>query len=425
MLDLRRIRDDADGTKRALAKRGAELPSIVDELLGLDVERRRGLTEVNELKARRNEASKAIGELKRRGEYAEESIQAMRTLGDRISEIDATVARIDERLAATLLQTPNTPLPEVPGGGEEANKVVKAWGAPREFPFEPLPHWELGERLRILDLKAGSRVSGSGFPVLRGAGARLQRVLIDLFVEAHTGRNGYEELRVPYLVTTETMTGTGQLPKFTDESYRVERDDLWLIPTAEVPVTNLHRDELLNAEALPLRYVAYSPCFRREAGAAGKDTRGLLRVHQFDKVELVRYERPEKSRAALEELTSEAEALLELLEIPYRRVVLAAQDLGFSAAMTYDLEIWAPGVAKWLEVSSCSTFTDYQARRAGLRFRRSPREKPEFVHTLNGSGLALPRLVAAMLETYQEEDGSVRVPEALRPRMGTDVLRTP
>ena len=221
------------------------------------------------------------------------------------------------------------------------------------------------------------------------------------------------------------MTGTGQLPKFTDESYRVERDDLWLIPTAEVPVTNLHRDELLNAEALPLRYVAYSPCFRREAGAAGKDTRGLLRVHQFDKVELVRYERPEKSRAALEELTSEAEALLELLEIPYRRVVLAAQDLGFSAAMTYDLEIWAPGVAKWLEVSSCSTFTDYQARRAGLRFRRSPREKPEFVHTLNGSGLALPRLVAAMLETYQEEDGSVRVPEALRPRMGTDVLRTP
>ncbi|HZD04795.1 MAG TPA: serine--tRNA ligase, partial [Longimicrobiales bacterium] len=319
----------------------------------------------------------------------------------------------------------NTPLPEVPPGGEEANRVVRQWGECRDFAFEPRAHWELGEALGILDLGRGSRISGSGFPVLRGAGARLQRALIDWFLDVHTGRNGYEELRVPYLVTTATLTGTGQLPKFADESYAVERDDLWLIPTAEVPVTNLHRDELLSAEDLPVRYTAYSPCFRREAGAAGKDTRGLLRVHQFDKVELVRYERPERSREGLEELTREAELLLEELGIPYRRVLLAGGDLGFSAAMTYDLEIWAPGVGQWLEVSSCSTFTDYQARRANLRYRPAPGEKPEFVHTLNGSGLALPRLLAALLENGQEEDGSVTLPEVVRPRMGTDRLVPP
>jgi len=274
----------------------------------------------------------------------------------------------------------------------------------------------------VLDLTRGAKISGSGFPVLRGAGARLQRALISWFLDVHGTEHGYVELRVPYLVTRETLTGTGQLPKFADESYQTERDDLWLIPTAEVPVTNLHRDELLEGADLPILYTAYSPCFRREAGAAGKDTRGLLRVHQFDKVELVRFEHPGRSREALEELTRHAETLLERLGLHYRRVVLATGDLGFSSALTFDLEVWAPGVGAWLEVSSCSTFTDYQARRANLRFRPAPGEKPEFVHTLNGSGLALPRIVAALLETYQEEDGTVSIPEVLRPYLGMDRL---
>jgi seryl-tRNA synthetase len=313
----------------------------------------------------------------------------------------------------------------VPEGGEDANVVVSTWGEPRAFDFEPRAHWDLGEALGILDLARGAALSGSGFPVLRGAGARLQRGLINYFLDVHTTEHGYEELRVPYLVTRETLTCTGQLPKFADESYQSERDDLWLIPTAEVPVTNLHRGEILTAEEMPVRYTAYSPCFRREAGAAGRDTRGLLRVHQFDKVELVRYETPERSRQALEELTREAETLLERLGLHYRRLLLATGDLGFSSAMTYDLEVWSPGVKKWLEVSSCSVFTDYQARRGNIRFRRAQAEKPEFVHTLNGSALALPRVVAALLETYQQADGSVELPEVLRPYVGTDRLVPP
>lgn len=420
MLDLRRIREDTDAVRAALARRGPEYDALLAELLEQDVVRRDGLTEVNDLKALRNSTSKEIGDRKRAGEDASKAIARMRDLGERIDAIDARVAEAEARIEALLLEIPNTPLDEVPEGGEEANRLVKRWGELREFDFEPRPHWELGEGLGILDLPRGARISGSGFPVLRGMGARLQRALIDLFLDRHTTEHGYEELRVPYLVTTETLTGTGQLPKFADESYVTERDDLWLIPTAEVPVTNLHRDELLEGADLPIRYTAYSPCFRREAGAAGRDTRGLLRVHQFDKVEMVRLEDPARSREALDELTLEAESLLELLGLPYRRLVLATGDLGFSAAMTYDLEVWAPGVERWLEVSSCSTFTDYQARRANLRFRPTPGEKPEHLHTLNGSGLALPRVLAALLETYQEEDGSVRLPEALRDRIGTD-----
>ncbi len=300
--------------------------------------------------------------------------------------------------------------------------MLATWGEPRAFAFEPLPHWDLGEALGLLDLPRGSKISGSGFPVLRGAGARLQRGLINFFLDVHTSEHGYTEVRVPYLVTPESMTATGQLPKFADESYQSERDDLWLVPTAEVPVTNLHRDEVLSADDMPVRYTAYSPCFRREAGAAGKDTRGLLRVHQFDKVELVRYETPERSLEALEELTRHAEVLLERLGLHYRRVLLATGDLGQSGAMTYDLEVWAPGVGAWLEVSSCTTFTDYQARRGNLRFRRTQAEKPEFVHTLNGSALALPRVVAALLETHQEEDGSVTLPEVLHAYVGSERL---
>lgn len=426
MLDVRRFRHEPGEVKRALGRRGnPEYPAAVDDVLALDESRRAAIGEANELKARRNEASKRIGELKRAGGDAAEIIVEMRGLGDRIDVLDEVIRANEARVEEILLAVPNFPLDEVPGGGEEANRVVSVWGEPRRFAFAPRPHWELGEALSILDIPRGSRISGSGFPVLRGAGARLQRGLINWFLDVHVLEHGYEELRVPYMVTRETLTGTGQLPKFADESYQAERDGLWLIPTAEVPVTNLHRGEILSADQLPVKYTAYSPCFRREAGAAGKDTRGLLRVHQFDKVELVRYETPQRSRQALEELTREAEVLLERLGLHYRRVALAAGDLGFSSAMTYDLEVWAPGVEKWLEVSSCSVFTDYQARRADLRFRQAQGEKPEFVHTLNGSALALPRVVAALLETYQEADGSVAIPEVLQPWVGLARLTPP
>ncbi len=425
MLDIRRLRAEPEMVKAALAKRDPDLRAEVDHILERDNERRDALTRVNELKAQRNEASKRVGELKRAGEDAEELIASTRALGDEIDALDEVVRACDEDMESTLLAVPNTPLDEVPEGGEEANVVTAEWGEARGFDFAPLPHWDLGARLGILDLEGGARIAGSGFPVLRGLGARLQRGLINFFLDVHTGEHGYTELRVPYLVTADSMRGTGQLPKFGDESYQTERDELWLIPTAEVPVTNLHRDDMLSLDDLPMRYTAYTPCFRREAGAAGKDTRGLLRVHQFDKVELVRYELPERSREALEKLTGEAEVLLQRLGLQYRRLTLATGDLGASSAMTYDLEVWAPGVEQWLEVSSCSTFTDYQARRANLRFKRKQSEKPEFVHTLNGSGLALPRVVAALLETHQQSDGSVSLPEVLHPYVGTDRLPVP
>ena len=422
MLDIRRLRHETEAVKDALAKRDASLPDMVDRVLEFDVTRREALGVVNDLKARRNEASKRVGELKREAGDAEALILEMREVGDRISELDATIASADEEIEALLLGIPNTPFDEVPEGDEDHNVVQACHGSPATFDFEPRPHWELGEALGILDLARGAKVSGSGFPVLVAGGARLQRGLINFFLDVHTDEHAYTEVRIPYLVTSDTMTGTGQLPKFAEESYQTERDELWLIPTAEVPVTNLHRDELLTADDLPLRYTAYSPCFRREAGAAGKDTRGLLRVHQFDKVELVRYELPERSRDALEELTREAEVLLERLGLHYRRLLLATGELGQSGALTYDLEVWAPGVDKWLEVSSCTTFTDYQARRANIRFRRTQTEKPEFVHTLNGSALALPRVMAALLETYQQADGSVTLPEVLHPYVGLDRL---
>ena len=422
MLDIRRLRLKPEAVKNALARRASELVAMVDHVLSLDKERREALAVVNELKAERNTSSKQVGELKRQGEGTEAIIAAMRVTGDRISEIDEKVRTIDHELEELLLAIPNTPLDEVPEGDEDHNRIEKTWGDLPAFDFEPLPHWELGESLDILDFARGSKISGSGFPVLKGLGARLQRGLINYFLDVHTGEHGYTEVRVPYLVTRQTMIGTGQLPKFEEESYVTARDDLWLIPTAEVPITNLHRDELLSEVDLPIRYAGYSPCFRREAGAAGKDTRGLLRVHQFDKVELVRYEHPERSREVLEELTREAEVLLERLGLHYRRILKSTGDLGFSGAMTYDLEAWAPAVGQWLEVSSCTTFTDYQARRANLRFRPTQSEKPMFVHTLNASGLALPRIVAALLESYQESDGSVFLPDVLHPYVGCERL---
>jgi seryl-tRNA synthetase len=425
MLDLRRIREEPDVVRRALAKRDPALAGAVDEILALDEDRREALGQVNDLKAERNRTSKLIGELKRKGEEATELVASMREVGERIGGLDERVGAAEGRIEEILLGLPNTPLDRVPAGGEEHNVVLATHGQPASFEFTPKPHWELGESLGIIDLARGSRVSGSGFPVLRGAGARLQRALINFFLDVHVEEHGYEEVRVPYLVNRDSMVGTGQLPKFAEESYQSERDDLWLIPTAEVPVTNLYRGEMLGIEDLPLKLTAYSPCFRREAGAAGKDTRGLLRVHQFDKVELVRYETPERTLDALEELTAEAETLLGRLGLHYRRVLLAAGDLGQSGAMTYDLEVWAPGVGQWLEVSSCTTFEDYQARRTDIRFRRAQSEKPEFVHTLNGSALALPRVVAALLETHQCEDGSVALPEVLHRYAGRDRLTVP
>jgi seryl-tRNA synthetase len=425
MLDIRRFREERDELVAALNRRGEDFGARIDHILALDEQRREALTEVNDLKARRNAVSREVGELKRTGQDAEHLIVEMREVGDAIRDLDDRARAAEAELDQQMLELPNTPLADVPEGGEEANRIEATHGEPASFDFEPRPHWELGEQLGILELARGSAISGSGFPVLAGAGARLQRALINWFLDTHTTRHGYTEARVPYLVTSQTLTGTGQLPKFSEESYYVERDDLWLIPTAEVPVTNLHRGELLAAEDLPMRWTAYSPCFRREAGAAGKDTRGLLRVHQFDKVELVRLETPERSLEALEELTSEAEFLLDQLGLHWRRICLAAGDLGFSSAKTYDLEVWAPGVQQWLEVSSCSVFTDFQARRADIRFRPAPGEKPAYVHTLNGSGLALPRIVAALLETGQAEDGSVRLPEALHPYFGAERIAPP
>ncbi len=419
MLDLRSLRSDPESARAALAKRGdPELGEVVDRVLALDEERRKAIAQVEELKAERNLVSGEIGDRRRKGEDAGERILEMRAVGERITALDGAVARAEEEIRRFLLGLPNLPLPDVPEGGEDQNLVVREWGEIPTFAFEPRAHWEIGDSLGILDLPRGAKVSGSGFPVLKGKGARLQRGLINYMLDLHVQEHGYQELRVPYLVTSQAMVGTGQLPKFAEESYLSDRDELWLIPTAEVPVTNLHRDEILSADELPVRYTAYSPCFRREAGSAGKDTRGLLRVHQFDKVELVRYEIPGRSREALEELTGEAETVLRRLGLAYRVVLLAAGDLGFSSAMTYDLEVWAPGVGKWLEVSSCSVFTDFQARRANLRFRRVPGGKPEFVHTLNGSALALPRLMVALMESYQEAEGGVGIPEPLHPYLG-------
>lgn len=426
MIDVRLIRQDPEGVRARLAARGkrAETDAAVDRVLALDAERRALITEGDELKARRNAASQEVGERKRRGDDAADLIAETRAAGDRIKDVDARLREIEGELEHVLLRVPNLTDPSVPAGGEESNAVVRAWGEKREFAFAPRPHWELGADLGILDLAGGAKVAGSGFPAYRGMGARLQRALINFFLDLHTGEHGYTEVEPPFLVTRDSMQGTGQYPKFVEEgdAYEVMEDGLYLVPTSEVPLVNLYRDELLEPGRLPIALTAYSPCFRREAGSAGKDTRGLLRVHQFDKVELVRFEAPSESEAALERITGHAEKVLQLLGLPYRVLLLAAGDTGFGSAKTYDLEVWAPGVDRWLEVSSASNCLDFQARRAGIRFRPEPGARPEFAHTLNASGLALPRTVIALLENGQQEDGSVVLPEVLRPYLGTDRL---
>src|SRR4051812_11472453 len=418
---MRALREQVDLLRDAMRRRGADegMLQLIDRGESLDRERRALIQAVEERKAARNANSQEVARRKKARESADELITRGRDLGDEIARLEGELDAVEGRLRTILLELPNVTLPEVPAGGEECNRVVREWGTPRD-PAGVKPHWEIGAALGIIDLERASKISGSGFVVYRSLGARLVRALLNFFLDTHAREHGYEEIWPPVLVNRASMTGTGQLPKFEDDAYSIAGDDLFLIPTAEVPVTNLYRDEILDGAQLPMAFCAYTPCFRREAGSAGKDTRGILRMHQFDKVELVRYCAAERSDAELDLLLGHAESMLQRLGIPYRVKLLAAGDTGFSSAKTYDLEAWASGVGAWLEVSSVSTFTDFQARRANIRYRPAKGEKPRFVHTLNGSGLAFPRTLACILEQYQQADGTVVIPEVLRPYVGTD-----
>lgn len=418
MLDIRLIREQPELVKAGLEKVGAD-PQMVDQVLAFDEERRRLETEVSEMRARRNAGSKEIGRLKDEAEREARKAE-MRLLGDAIAEREARLNQVNGEQQTLMLSLPNLPDPDVPPGKDESeNVVVRVVGEPRSFDFTPRPHWEIGAALGILDIERGVKISGSRFYVLKGMGAALQRALITFMLDLHITQHGYTEIYPPYVVKEHCLVGTGQLPKFGENLYRDIEDDFWLIPTAEVPVTNLHRDEILEASALPLRYVSYTPCFRREKMSAGRDVRGIKRGHQFDKVEMVKLCRPEESAAELVTLLDNAEDVARKLQIPYRIVQMCAGDLSFTAAAKYDLEMWSPACGEnggeWLEVSSCSNFHAFQARRANIRYRPEPGARPEYVHTLNGSGLALPRVMIAVLENYQNADGSVTVPEVLRP----------
>jgi seryl-tRNA synthetase len=435
---LARLREEPDVIRRGAIDKGED-PSLVDAALAVD-ERRRALQgEGDALRAERNAASKQIGEAIKAGARPDgPEVASLRArsveIGDRLGSIDAELETAESDVEELLLRIPNPADPDVPVGGEEANLTIRVWGdrLARTEPagtaapaWERRPHWEVAETLDIIDLPRGAKIAGSGFPVYKGGGSALQRALIMWFLDVHTRENGFTEVWPPVVVNQASARGTGQIPDKEDQMYVVTRDDLYLVPTAEVPVTNLHRDEILEATELPIRYAAYTPCFRREAGAAGKDTRGIVRVHQFDKVEMVLFERPEASAEALEWMTGRAEILLQRLGLAYRVLLMSTREMGFVQAKKYDLEVWAPGVERWLEVSSCSNFKDYQARRMAVRYRPEPGARPELVHTLNGSGLALARVVAAILETYQRPDGSVDVPGPLRPYMGIDAISAP
>ncbi|HEY5416108.1 MAG TPA: serine--tRNA ligase [Gemmatimonadaceae bacterium] len=424
MHDLKSLRDQIDALRDAMRRREKldQIGPLLDRAEALDRDRRTSIQAVEERKAARNAATQEVARRKKAKENADDLVAQSRALGEEISRLESELATSESELERILLEIPNIPLPEVPNGGEECNVIVREWGTPR-MESGLRPHWEIAEALGIIDLARGAKISGSGFVVYRGAGARLVRSLMNLFLDVHTGEHGYEEVWVPVVVNRATMTGTAQLPKFEDDMYALRDEDLFLIPTAEVPVTNLYRDEMLDGARLPRGFCAYTPCFRREAGSAGKDTRGVLRVHEFDKVELVRYATPETSASEHELMTKHATTLLERLGLPYRVKLLAAGDTGFASAKTYDLETYAPGVGAWLEVSSSSTFTDFQARRANIRYRPAPGEKPRFIHTLNASGLAFPRIIASIIEHYQQPDGTVTMPEALRPYLGADSIR--
>ncbi len=420
MLDRKLLREDPDRVRAGLAKRGVEFDSA--PVLAQEEQRRDLIRQVESLKAERNAASDDIGRLKKEGQDVSQAIEATRMLGDRIKGLEAQLNELDAELDRFLLTVPNLPHESVPvGRSEEDNPVVKEWGVVPEFPFKPKAHDELGKQLGILDQEAAAKMTGSRFAVLKGMGARLERALLNFMLDQHTA-NGYEEMWPPYIVHERSLVGTGQLPKFKEDLFKLEGHDYYLAPTAEVPLTNYHREEILDGERLTLKYCAYTPCFRSEAGAAGKDTRGIIRQHQFDKVELVKFCRPEESYDELEKLTYDAERILQLLEIPYRVVALCTGDMGFSAAKTYDIEVWLPSQGMYREISSCSNFEDFQARRADIRFRRARGEKPEFVHTLNGSGLAIGRTLVAILENYQTDKGQIVIPHALRDYVKADII---
>lgn len=422
MLDIRFVRENIDLVTAALKKRGKDLS--LDRFKKLDQERRDILHQVEQLKHRRNVVSEQIGQLKRTGGDVNEIIREMKDVAERIKTQDQRLKGIEEELKGILLGIPNIPAEDVPVGQDErANIEIRRWGQPRQFAFPFKPHWELGEKLDILDFERGGKVAGTRFTFLKGAGARLERSLINFMVDLHVEKHGYREIFPPFVANTASMVGTGQLPKFADDMFKLEGFDYYLIPTAEVTVTNLYREEILAKEQLPVYHVAYSACFRAEAGSHGRDTRGIIRQHQFNKVEMVKFVCPEDSYQELERLTRDAEAVLQSLNLPYRVVSLCTGDITFASAKTYDLEVWLPAYQNYREISSCSNFEDFQARRAGIRYRPEPKAKAEFVHTLNGSGLAIGRTVAAILENYQNEDGSITVPEVLRPYMRMDQIK--
>lgn len=422
MLDMKFLRSNFEEIKKKLEHRGEDLTDF-DQFVDLDKKRRELIVTTEELKSKRNEVSSKIAELKREKKDTDHLIQEMRQVGERIKTLDEELKEIEEKLETLILSIPNIPHESVPvGDSEEDNVEVRKWGEIPTFRFEPKPHWEIADQLGILDFERAGKVTGSRFVFYKGLGARLERALISFMIDLHVEEHGYEEVLTPYIVNRTSMIGTGQLPKFEEDAFKIQGEDYFLIPTAEVPVTNLHRDEILQEKQLPINYVAYSACFRSEAGAAGRDTRGLIRQHQFNKVELVKIVKPEDSYEELEKLTSHAENVLKLLGLPYRVMSMCTADLGFTAAKKYDLEVWLPSYQTYREISSCSNFEAFQARRANIRFRRDPKAKPEHVHTLNGSGLAIGRTVAAILENYQQEDGSVVIPEVLRPYMGNKTV---
>lgn len=418
MLDIKVLRNNFDEVKEKLAHRGENLADF-EKFGELDKRRRTLLVETESLKGQRNEVSQEIAALKREKQDADAKIEEMRIVGDRIKTLDLELKNIDEKLQRILLSIPNIPHESTPiGETEDDNVEIRKWGEVRDFTFEPKAHWDLGTDLDILDFERAAKVTGSRFVFYKKLGARLERALLNLMMDLHADEHGYDEILPPYMVNRVSMTGTGQLPKFEEDAFLVEKEDYFLIPTAEVPVTNLHRDEIFQAKDLPRKYTAFSACFRSEAGSAGRDTRGLIRQHQFNKVELVQFVKPEDSYEALEKLTDNAEEVLRRLELPYRVLSMCTADLGFTAAKKYDIEVWIPSYDSYREISSCSNFEAFQARRAGIRFRREAKGKPEYVHTVNGSGLAIGRTVAAILENYQEEDGSIRIPTALQSYMG-------
>ncbi|MCL6573381.1 MAG: serine--tRNA ligase [Bacillus sp. (in: Bacteria)] len=425
MLDIKVLRANFTDVKEKLQKRGEDLTDL-GRFEELDLKRRELIVESEKLKSKRNEVSNQVAALKRVKQDADHLIKEMREVGDQIKTIDDQLRGVEETLELLLLSIPNIPHESVPiGETEDDNVEIRQWGKVREFEFEAKPHWDVATQLGILDFERAGKVTGSRFVFYLGLGARLERALISFMLDLHVDVHGYTEILPPYLVNRASMIGTGQLPKFEEDAFLIENEDYFLIPTAEVPVTNLHRDEILSSEVLPIRFAAYSACFRSEAGSAGRDTRGLIRQHQFNKVELVKFVKPEDSYDELEKLTNDAERVLQLLELPYRVLSMCTGDLGFTAAKKYDIEVWIPSYGTYREISSCSNFEAFQARRANIRFRRDPKAKPEHVHTLNGSGLAIGRTVAAILENYQQADGSVIIPEVLRPYMGNREIIAP